>query len=104
MNTDSTREEKLQTEEAKCVRILEALDEVEHTQGWKVLTADVFDGLCARLVREIQTEAREDDPDPKKLNRLSGELRLAEKYADLKKMGQPYRLTLQGIRNQLHGH
>lgn len=91
--------EQLIQEESRLIRIIEAIQEVVSTNGWSTLKAEVFDKLSSSLERELRTEARKDDPDPKRLNRLTGELRWAEKYSDLLKLGETYKLQLRGIRN-----
>lgn len=89
---------KLKEEESRVVRIIEAIQGASQTKEWSTLKNEVFDKLVGSLERDLRTEAKRDDPDPKKLNRLSGELKWAEKYSDLSKLEESYRLQLQRIR------
>lgn len=93
----------LQGEEARVIRILKALDGVKNSQEWSSLKTDVFDELPKQLRKDLLLEARKDQPDTNKLNRLSGKLEWAEKFADLTRLENKYRVELQGIRMQLHG-
>ncbi len=96
-------QEKLQERQAKLLRIIEALQGIMQTEEWSSLKTEVFDGLPEQIRKDLLSESRKDDPDPKKLNRLSGELKWAEKFSDLSKLENQYRVELQGIRLQLHG-
>lgn len=94
---------KLRAEEARLLRIIEALQGVQSTKQWSSLKTEVFDSLVNVLEKEIRTEAKKDEPSPFKLNRLSGELKWAERFSDLNKLENMYRVQLQNIRQQLHG-
>ncbi len=93
---------KLRSEESRLVKIIEALRKIEESEAWSTLKNEVFDGLVDRLERDIQIEAVKNDPDPKKLNRLSGEWTWAKKYSDLSKLVDTYKVELQRIR-KLYG-
>lgn len=94
---------KLRAEESRLVRIVEALQEVQSTKAWSSLKTEVFDNLVNVLEKDIKNEAKKEDPSPLKLNRLSGELRWAERFSDLSKLENQYRIQLTGVRTQLHG-
>lgn len=96
-------EPRLRTEEARVLRIVEALGQVEQTTAWSTLKNEVFDNVVNVLEKDIMNEAKKDDTDPKKLNRLSGELKWAQKYSDLSKLSNTYKLELQRIRLKLYG-
>jgi hypothetical protein len=89
--------------EAKVVRIIEAIQGISASKHWSTLKTELFDDLPKMLRKEILSEGRKEDPSPTKLNRLSGELKWAEKYADLSKLEATQRVELQRIRMQLHG-
>ncbi len=106
LNEDSNREEisqKYQTEEARIIRIVEAIQGLKSSKEWSTLKTEVFENLTNVLEKDIKTEAKKEDPDPKKLNRLSGELKWAEKFADLDKLEVSYSTQLTNIRKQIHG-
>lgn len=86
--------------EAKVVRILEAIRVIRSSVEWSSLKTEVFDGLTARLEKDLREEAKKDQPDPCKLNRIAGQLKWAEKFSDLSKLENVYMVELQGIRLQ----
>lgn len=93
----------LREKEAKLVKIIEAIQEVSASGAWSTLKTEVFSNLVATLEKELQTEAKKDEPDSLKLNRLAGQLKWAEKYSDLSKLEQIFRVELSGIRKNLNG-
>lgn len=94
---------RFQAEEARLVRIVEALQEVQQMKAWGVLREEVFDNMVNVLERDLKTEAEKSDPDPKKLNRIAGEMKWARRFSDLSKYENEKRVELQNIRIQLHG-
>lgn len=106
LTEDFSREEvdvRIKAEEARLVRVIEALQGIQSSKEWSTLKIEVFENLANVLEKDIKYEARKEDCDPRKLNRLSGELKWAEKYADLQKLEHSYRLQLQNIRKQING-
>lgn len=89
--------------EGELTLIIDAIRTVAQTKGWGILKDKVFDKLPELLTKEIQTEARKESPDANKLNRLSGQLKWAERYSDLSKLEDSFRLELTHIRKQLYG-
>lgn len=94
---------KLQAEESRLLKIIEALQGISQSKEWSTLKTEVFDNLVNVLDKELRTEAKKNDPDPKKLNRLSGELKWAERYSDMQRLENSYRVQLQNVRLQLYG-
>lgn len=92
----------LRKREARLLKLIEALESISQSKEWSTLKTEVFEGLVSNLEKDIKYEAKKEDPDPKKLNRLSGELKWAEKYADLSKLADNYKLDLKRIRTQLY--
>lgn len=106
LNEDFNKEEveqRYKTEEARLIRIIEAIQGLTRSKEWSTLKTEVFENLATVLEKDIKTEARKEDPEPKKLNRLSGELKWAEKFADLDKLENFYRLQLLNVRKQSNG-
>ncbi len=91
--------EKLGEREAKVLKIIEAIREISSTKAWSTLKENVFDGAAELLKKDLLSESRKEDPDPKKLTRLSGKLEAVEKY-DLSKLEKNSLLELQSIRIQ----
>ena len=103
--TNEPREDlspKYRAEEARLLKIIEALQGVEQSKEWSTLKTEVFDTLVNSLEKDLRTEARKETPDPNKLNRLTGELIWAERYSDLGKLGNRYREQLQAVRIKLN--
>lgn len=94
---------KLRAEEARLVRITEALQGIQGSKEWSTLKTEVFDTLVNVLEKDLKTEAEKNDPSPSKLNRIAGELKWARKYSDLTKLEATYRIELLRVRQQLYG-
>lgn len=94
---------RLRAEEARILRIVEAAQGIQSSREWSTLKTEVFDNLVNVLEKELRNEARKDEPSTLKLNRLSGELKWAERFSDLGKLENSYRVQLQNIRQQLNG-
>lgn len=92
------RTEKLKEREGELLRIIEALRAVQDTKGWNTLKELVFASISDTLHKEITDEAREDNPDTLRLSRLAGQLKWAERFSDLNKLEQVYRVELANIR------
>ena len=89
--------------EQKLVRIIESLSEIRQSKSWSSLKNELFDELPADLNKLISAEAKKSNPDIQRLNRLSGELKWAERFSDLKKLEETYRVELQNVRQNLYG-
>jgi hypothetical protein len=94
---------KLKEREAVLVNIIEAIQGVKQTQAWSTLKSQIFDGVVTRFENELRDEATKEAPDTNRLNRISGQLTWAKRYADLDKLEGVYRAELLGLRNKLHG-
>jgi len=89
--------------EANLLKVIEALRIIRQTNEWSSLKEEVFDKLSGDLERQIGQEAQKLNPDTHKLNRLSGELKWAERFSDLKKLEDSYRVELTHVRSKLYG-
>lgn len=94
---------RLNAEEARLLRIIEALQQVQQIKAWSSLKTEVFDNLVNVLDKELKSEAKKEDVDPRKLNRLAGEIKWAERFSDLSKLENTYKVQLQNVRKQLYG-
>lgn len=95
--------EALREKESSLVRIIEAIGRVERSADWSSLKTDVFDGLAQNLRNRIFTEAKKEQPDSLKLNRLSGQLEWADRFADLSKFRKEKEVELKSVKKQLYG-
>lgn len=95
--------EKIQLEEAKMVRIIEATKAILNSKEWSTLKIELFDNIVSVLEKELKIEAERPEPNPHKLNRITGNLEWARKYSSLEKLENEYRVKLQNVRIQLHG-
>ncbi len=89
--------------EAKLVRTIEALQDIRGSESWSTLKKEVFDSVFQTLKRELEEEARKENPNTNKLNRITGEIKWAERFADLEKFEHVLRVELQGVRTRIHG-
>jgi phage terminase small subunit len=95
---------KLREREATVVRIIEAIRGIKQSAEWSTLKSEIFDALTDRFSRELTEEAKKEQADPLKLNRIAGQLKWAERYSDLGKLEEQYLTELSGIRKQLDIH
>lgn len=94
---------KLRAEEARLLRIVEALQAIQSSKEWSSLKTEVFDNLVNVLDKDLRTEAERPDPSSNKLNRIMGKLEWARRYSDLGKFENEKRVELQNVRIQLYG-
>lgn len=90
----------LREREQKLIRTIEAIRGVSQTTHWSTLKTEIFDGLVKTLKSELFTEAKKENPDNLKQNRIAGQLKWAEKFSDLSKLEEQYRVELLGLRKQ----
>ena len=96
------RKPMLREREGVLLKIISALQEVQSSKEWSTLKTEVFDNLVNTLEYGLRDEAKKDNPDSLKLNRLAGQLKWAEKYADLNKLENVFRVELTNIRQKLN--
>lgn len=89
--------------ESELLRIISALQEVQKSKSWGSLKTEVFDRLTESLTGRLFSEAKKESPDTNKLNRLAGELKWAERFSDLGKLEQEFKLELANIKQKLYG-
>lgn len=88
----------LQDREQKLIKIISAIKGITQSVEWSTLKIELFDGLTTSLERNILSEAKKENPDVLKLNRLTGHLQ----YANLDKLAENFGKELANIKNQLH--
>lgn len=100
---DELRLSTLREFEVRNVKIISAIDEIQKTAAWSSLKETLLDGLVERIEKSIFEEATKVAPDPLKLNRLTGELTWARRYANLTEFASEKRSELLSLREQLYG-
>lgn len=93
----------LREKEGELIKILESIRKIQQTEEWSTLKINVFDNLTVSLSKELTSEAKKENPDTLKLNRLAGQLKWAERYSDLSKLEEEFRLQLTNVRKLLYG-
>lgn len=93
----------LRKKEGELINIIDSLQKIQVMPEWSSLKTQIFDGLVTTLEKELRTEAKRDNPDSSKLNRLAGQLKWAEKYSDLSKLENVFRVELTNLRKILYG-
>lgn len=91
----------LRDREEKLIRLLRAIQDV--SVGWSSLKDELFDPLVTSLEGQLLSEAKNQAPDPLRLNRLAGNLEMARRFADLQRVEAVYRNELTQIKKKLHG-
>lgn len=97
------RTPQLREQEASLIRIIEAIQKVKVSAEWSTLKTEVFNDIPEVLAREMKEESRKEKPDTSKLNRLAGQLKWAEQFADMDKLEAFFRTQLTNIRKYLNG-
>lgn len=92
----------LREREGHLLKIIEAIQGVAQSAEWGTLKTELFDTLINTLENQLKDEGKKENPDTNKLNRLAGQLKWAEKYADLTKLENVYRVELTSVRKQLY--
>ena len=91
-------------EETSVIRVIEAIQKLKESREWSTLKTEIFDSLTENLKKDLFSEAQKPDTNPMRLNRLAGELSWAEKFSDLQKLEDRYKVELQRIRVRIqHG-
>lgn len=95
-------QEKVQEREASLVKQIAAIRDICESLSWSTLKTEVFDPLLTSLKRDLEEEAKKQDPNSNKLNRISGEIKWAERFSDLEKFESSLLVELQYIKTRLH--
>lgn len=93
---------RLRTEESRIVRIIEALDEVISSAGWKTLKTEVFDGVSEALEKRLKAEANKKVIDVPECNQLQGQLVWARKFSKMEDLREFFKTQLTNFRKQIH--
>lgn len=91
----------LQRQQGEYAQIVEAINSVEANTDWQKLKKLVLDGVVITLERQLSSEASKKEVNAPELYRLQGQLVWAKKYADLKKLGEFFKQSLENIKLQL---
>ena len=91
----------LQKQQGEIAQIIEAINGVEASEDWKKLKRLVLDGVVTSLERQLISEASKDQINDPNMYRLQGQLMWAKKFADLKRLGESFKQSLENIKNQI---
>lgn len=94
----------LRQKEGELVKLIEAIMRIEQSEDWKVLRNHIFDGLVESIEGRIRNESGKQELNNPEIYRLQGQLLLARKYADFKKLADVYRSELSGVKQQLNNN
>ncbi len=95
------RDSFLQRQRGEYSQIVEAINGVEQSEDWQKLKRLVLDGVITTLERKVSSEASKEEVNTPELYRLQGQLIWARKYADLKKLAEFFKTSLENIKVQL---
>ena len=101
--TEKTFDKKpiLRQKEGDLVKLIEAIERVAHTSDWQILRNFIFDDLTESLERRLNSESGKGELNQPEIYRLQGQLMLARKYSDFKKLADVYRSELSNVRQML---
>ncbi len=99
---DTDRLSILQKTQGSLVQIVEAINRVEASEDWQKLKRLVLDGVIITLERQLKAESLKAELVTPELYRLQGQLTWAKKYADLKKLSEFFRQSIENVKLQLN--
>lgn len=88
----------LRQRETELIAIIEALENIQASDYWKLLKDKLFDGVVESLRRRLLKEK-----DSAEIFRLQGQVVWAEKYSDLSKLTTAFRNELANVKSKLNG-
>lgn len=91
----------LRSREGDLVRVIEALGRLGESDDWKLLKKLVFDGVTDGLERRLQSEAHKKVRDDGEIDRLNGQLAWAQKFSDISKLNDIFKVELKNVRTQI---
>lgn len=91
---------KIEERESELVHTIELVQRIRLSEDWSSLKEKILDGLTSRLEKELLEEAKKEDPNTNKLNRIAGELKWAKRYSDFEEYEKTLRVELKAIRKR----
>ncbi len=92
---------KYKEEEAKLIKIIEAVGHVSASKDWQTLSDILFKNIQDSLERRLKQEALKKPIDEPEIYRLQGQLAWAKSYTNLQDLLLLFKKQLEGIRKQL---
>lgn len=87
--------------EGELVKLIELLRKIDRSSEWRTLKEELFDGALKSLESRLASESKKSELNLPEIYRLQGQIRWANRYADLGKLAEVLRLELKGIQKQL---
>ena len=91
----------LRQEQARLIKLIDALVKLEKSQEWAVLKELVFDKSLEAIQRQITSEALAVTIDINKLYKLQGEWAWAKQYSDTNRFVDTLKKQLEDIKKRL---
>ena len=91
----------LREQEARLIKLLEALGALVTSPEWRTLKEELFDTSLVSIEHKMRLEAEKPLIDASELYRLQGERKWARRYANPLMLIEDYRKQLDNIRRQL---
>lgn len=89
--------------ETELIAIIEAINKVVENSDWQLLEDKIFSGVVASLESRLKTEIKKKPLNGPMIHSLNGQIEWAEKYTNLSKLADIYKLELINVRNKLNG-
>lgn len=97
---EETKPTDTSAEQARLVRIIEAIDELVKNDSWRTLQELCFSREEERINRLLLTEAKETAPDLTTIHQLQGELQWAKRYGNLVSYAQLLKNQLEKLKHE----
>lgn len=90
-------DEQLNKRKIELIKTIEAIDGILKSREWQTLKELVFDGLVARLDKQLLSEAKKPKIEEEKIYFIQGEMTWARRYSDLRSYAELLKKELEGI-------
>ena len=91
----------LQKQQGELTQVVEAINQVETSEGWQKLKKLLLDEIVTNLEKQLASEAAKNEVNPPEIYRLQGQLKWAKRYSDLKKLSEAKRQQIENLKNQI---
>jgi len=87
--------------QSKRTKIIQAIDRVKANEDWKLLERELFEGTVEKLGKLLDAEMKKRPIDEPQIYFLQGQLKWAEKHANLDILKEIFKVEVENIKKQL---
>jgi len=94
----------LKERRAELMKLLGAIDNLSKNPDWQTVKELVFDGMTEKIEKSLQAEAKKNELCTPEIYRLQGKLNWAQRYSDVYKLAEVYKLELNQLTKKLNAN